>query len=102
LLRLVRSEVNRAEETALDCSHAQAGFSAWFSRGAQRIGRSGLSILEKEGTVTYFLGSDNYFRRPKGDKQSEQFVLTSLMENGHVRAHDLEGAPLVWSCRAGR
>ncbi len=95
-VRLVRSGVNRAEESALDGSHAQARFSAWFSRwGAQRIGRSSLSILEKDGTVTYFLGSDNYFSHPKGDKQSERFVLTSLMENGHVRARDLEEAPLV-------
>jgi hypothetical protein len=66
-----------------------------FPDGAQRIGRSGLTILEKEGAVTYFLGSDNYFSHPKGDKQSERYVLTSLMENGHVRARDLEEAPLV-------
>ena len=66
-----------------------------FPDGAQKIGRSSLSILEKDGMVTYFLGSDNYFRHPKGDKQSERFVLTSLMENGHVRARDLEEAPLV-------
>jgi len=66
-----------------------------FPDGAQRIGLSGLSILEKGGTVTYFLGGDNYFSHPAGDKQSERFVLTSLMENGHVRARDLEGAPLV-------
>ena len=66
-----------------------------FPDGAQRIGRSSLSILEKDGVVTYFLGSDNYFRHPKGDKQSERFVLASLMENGHVRARDLEEAPLV-------
>ena len=66
-----------------------------FPDGAQRIGRSSLSILEKDGIVTYFLGSDNYFRHPQGDKQSERFVLTSLMENGHVQARDLEEAPLV-------
>ena len=66
-----------------------------FPDGAQRIGRSGLSILEKDGAVIYFLGSDNYFSHPAGDKQSERFVLTSLMENGHVRVRDLEGAPLV-------
>ena len=66
-----------------------------FPDGAQRIGRSSLSILEKDGAVTYFLGTDNYFKHPKGDKQSERFVLTSLMENGHVRACDLEKAPLA-------
>jgi hypothetical protein len=66
-----------------------------FPDGAQKIGLSGLSILEKDGVITYFLGGDNYFSHPKGDRQSERFVLTSLMENGHVRVRDLEGAPLV-------
>ena len=66
-----------------------------FPDGALRIGHSGLSILDKDGKRTYFLGGDNYFSHPNGDKQSERFVLTSLMENGHVRARDLEEAPLV-------
>jgi hypothetical protein len=54
-----------------------------FPDGAQRIGRSGLSILEKDGAVIYFLGSDNYFSHPVGDKQSERFVLTSLTRISH-------------------
>jgi len=60
-----------------------------FPDGAQKVG-TWLSILDKDGSVTYFLGGDNYFSHSKGDKKSERFVLTSLMENGHVRACDLE------------
>ena len=60
-----------------------------FPDGAQKIG-TWLSILEKDGLVTYFLGGDNYFSHPSGDRKSERFALTSLMENGHVRACDLE------------
>lgn len=64
-----------------------------FPDGAQKIGAS-LSILEKDGWVTYFVGGDNYFSHPKGDKKSSRFALASLMENGHVRAVDLERPPL--------
>jgi transposase-like protein len=64
-----------------------------FPDGAQRIG-TWLSILEKDGLVSYFLGGDNYFSHPTGDRKSERFALTSLMENGHVRACDLEKPPL--------
>ena len=65
-----------------------------FPEGAEKIGDV-LSVLEKEGTVTYFLGGDNFFSHPKGDKKSQRYVLANLMVNGHVRARDLEGAP--WS-----
>lgn len=64
-----------------------------FPEGAQKIGDA-LSILEQDGQVTYFLGGDNYFSHPKTDQQSHRFVLASLMENGHVRARDLEKPPL--------
>jgi len=64
-----------------------------FPDGARKIG-TWLSILEKDGLVTYFLGGDNYFSHPTGDRKSERFALTSLMENGHVRACDLEKPPL--------
>jgi hypothetical protein len=60
---------------------------------ALRIG-TWLHIIEKDGLVTYFLGGDNYFSHPKGDRKSQRFVLTSLMENEHVRACDLEKSPL--------
>jgi len=64
-----------------------------FPDGARRIG-TWLSILEKDGLVSYFLGGDNYFSHPTGDRKSERFALTSLMENGHVRACELERPPL--------
>lgn len=50
-------------------------------------------VLTKEGRVTYFVGSDNYFSHAEGDESSRRFALASLMENGHVRARDLEQAP---------
>lgn len=65
-----------------------------FPEGAQRIGQS-LSILERDGQVIYFVGGDNYFSHPKADIKSRRFVLASLMENGHVRAVDLQGPPLL-------
>ena len=64
-----------------------------FPVGAQRIGES-LSILERDGQVMYFVGGDNYFSHPQADIKSRRFALASLMENPHVRAVDLEGAPL--------
>lgn len=64
-----------------------------FPEGAQKIGVS-LSILEKDEMVTYFVGGDNYFSHRKDDIQSRRFALSSLMENGHVRAIDLEKPPL--------
>ena len=69
-----------------------------FPEGAQRIGES-LSILERDGQVIYFVGGDNYFSHPKDDLKSRRFVLASLMENGHVRAVDLQGAPLFLAHR---
>ena len=64
-----------------------------FPEGAERIGDA-LSILERDGTRTYFLGGDNYYSHPIGDQQGMRFVLASLMANRHVRARDLEQAPL--------
>ena len=65
-----------------------------FPEGAQRIGQS-LSLLERDGQVIYFVGGDNYFSHPQDDIKSRRFALASLMENGHVRAVDLEGPPLL-------
>jgi transposase-like protein len=65
-----------------------------FPVGAQRIGES-LCILERDGQVIYFVGGDNYFSHPQDDVKSRRFVLASLMESSHVRAVDLEGAPLL-------
>ena len=54
-----------------------------------------MSILERDGRVIYFIGGDNYFSHPQDDVKSRRYVLASLMENSHVRAVDLEGAPLL-------
>jgi hypothetical protein len=64
-----------------------------FPEGASAIGET-LRILKKEGTVTYFVGGDNYFSHPENDTPSQRFALATLMLNGHVRPCDLEEQPL--------
>ena len=64
-----------------------------FPEGSTKVGEA-LSILNKEGRVTYFVGADNYFSHREGDEQARRFALATLMENGHVRPRDLEEAPL--------
>ncbi len=64
-----------------------------FPVGAQRIGEA-LSILKQDGRVTYYVGADDYFNHPQGDKAGERFAFACLMENGHVRAADLQKPPL--------
>jgi len=66
---------------------------AGFPDGAIKIGAS-LSMVEKDGRVTYFVGGDNYFSHALGDKSARRYALASLMENAHVRAVDLQAAPL--------
>jgi hypothetical protein len=65
-----------------------------FPDGAHKIGPV-LTVVEQDERVTYFLGGDQYFSHAKRDRQSRRFVLASLMENGHVRARDLAGAPFL-------
>ena len=65
-----------------------------FPDGAQRV-CDGLYIVEKDGWVQYFLWDDNYFSHLKDDVRSRRFILTSLMENGHVPTSDLKREPLV-------
>ncbi|PIZ23949.1 MAG: hypothetical protein COY49_00625 [Comamonadaceae bacterium CG_4_10_14_0_8_um_filter_57_29] len=65
-----------------------------FPDGAQRIGEV-VSIVEKDGWVTYFVGGDDYFTHPAEDLRSKRFILTSLMENSHLKAADLSGPPLL-------
>jgi hypothetical protein len=69
-------------------------FIAGFPDGAQRIGES-VSIVERDGWVTYFIGGDNYFTHTKEDVRSRRFILASLMENDHLKAGDLSGPPLL-------
>lgn len=52
----------------------------------------GLSILKEAGTVTYFVGGDNY-PHALGDRR-ERFKASSLMANRHVRAAELERSSL--------
>ena len=60
-----------------------------FPDGAVKIGNA-VSVLEKEARVTYFVGGDNYFSHAAEDEKSRRFVLTSLIDNGHVRAREVE------------
>ena len=65
---------------------------AWlpgFPEGMQRIGKNA-GILEKDGQVTYLVGSDNYFSHPSGDPAGRRFAWASLRDNGHVKACELE------------
>ncbi len=62
-----------------------------FPEGALRIGEM-VSILMKDGQLTYFIGGDSYFSHPVGDLKSQRFALTSLMANRHLRAVDLPAA----------
>jgi transposase-like protein len=64
-----------------------------FPEGAQRIGQA-LSILTKDGRVTYFVGGDNFIDHKEGDKAGRRYAFACLMENGHVRAADLQKPPL--------
>lgn len=70
-----------------------------FPDGAVRIGQSLLSILEADARVTYFVGGDEYFSHKTGDNNSRRFILASLMNNGHVRASELQTPPLCISHR---
>ncbi|MBF0173162.1 MAG: hypothetical protein HQL83_06915, partial [Magnetococcales bacterium] len=69
-----------------------------FPEGIEKINAS-VGILRKDGKVTYFIGSDNYFEHEQGDISGERFALTSLMINRHVRPSELERAPLCLSHR---
>jgi len=66
---------------------------AGFPEGAIRIG-SILSILKKEGRVTYFVGADNYFSHAEADQCGQRFAIATLISNGHVRACEVEASSL--------
>ena len=52
--------------------------------GAIRI-NSAVSLLSKEGHVTWFVGDDNYFSHPADDSASHHLALATLMDNGHAK-----------------
>jgi len=64
-----------------------------FPDGAMRIG-STLSVLKKEGRVTYFVGADNYFSHAETDAAGRRLALATLVANGHVRASEVEASGL--------
>jgi len=64
-----------------------------FPDGAIKIGPF-LSILEKDGTRTYFTGADNYFSHPADDAEAERFAIAILIANSHVRPCEITRSPL--------
>jgi transposase-like protein len=62
-----------------------------FPDGATRVG-SELSILKKEGKVTYFVGAENWFSHRDGERSSCRYALAMFVENGHVRPRDVTAA----------
>jgi len=64
-----------------------------FPDGAIRIG-STLSVLKKEGRVTYFVGPDNFYSHPESDLAGKRFAIATLLANGHVRASEVERSGL--------
>lgn len=64
-----------------------------FPDGATRIGAA-LSVLNKEGQVTYFVGGDNFFSHASTDTAGLRFAITTLITNGHVRASEVAASSL--------
>lgn len=64
-----------------------------FPVGASRVG-SVVSILEKGGRTSYFVGNDLFHAHDTNDAASRRLILAMLVEQGHVRACELEAAPL--------
>ncbi len=64
-----------------------------FPDGAIRIGTT-LSVLKKEGTVTYFVGPDSFFSHPESDRGARRFAIATLIVNGHVRPSEVERSGL--------
>ncbi len=61
-----------------------------FPEGVKKIGGADVGIVEKDGQVTYLIGSDSYFSHAKGDERGRRFALSSLVANGHIRAAEVE------------
>jgi len=64
-----------------------------FPDGATRIGTT-LSVLKKDGRVTYFVGPDNYFSHAETDVAGLRMALATLIANSHVRACEVEASSL--------
>lgn len=64
-----------------------------FPDGASRISAA-VSVLRKEGEVTYFVWGDNYFSHAQEDRGAFRFIVATLLANGLVRACEVHGPPL--------
>ena len=53
-----------------------------------------MSVLKKDGQVTYFLGADNYFSHPQTDRAGQRFALATLIANRHVQPSQVEHSSL--------
>ena len=61
--------------------------------GAIRVGPI-LSVLKKEGRVTYFVGGDNYYSHADADAAGQRFAIATLIANRHVRASEVAASGL--------
>ena len=64
-----------------------------FPDGAIRMGPV-VSVLKKEGWVTYFVGDDNYFSHAVTDAAGQRLAISTLISNRHVRVCEVEASPL--------
>jgi hypothetical protein len=62
-----------------------------FPDGASRIGDV-VSVLKKDGRVTYFVGADNYYSHAETDAAGQRVAITTLVANGHARACEVEAS----------
>jgi hypothetical protein len=71
-----------------------------FPDGAIRIGAT-VSVLKKEGRITYFVGSDNYLWHAEGDEAGLRLSIATLIANRHVRASEVATSALADSGQNG-
>jgi hypothetical protein len=64
-----------------------------FPDGAIRIGPA-LSVLKKDGRVTYFVGSDNIFSHRESESGAQRYAIAMLVANEHVRPSEVERSAL--------
>ncbi len=65
-----------------------------FPEGSISI-NSMVSVLTKDGRVTYFIGSDNYFSHAENEKSGQRFAIATLIANSHVKAVEVERSALA-------
>lgn len=64
-----------------------------FPDGAIRIGPT-VSVLKKDGRVTYFVGTDNIFSHRESESGAQRYAIAMLAANGHVRPSEVERSAL--------